>query len=275
LSIPLSFTRQSVGYFAKSKSHGDADCTHLAGSAVVPKAARSVRFAAHPTGKCSKELHPAVPIQLAGTTSQRQMEISCVSCLRDSLMLRKGWSSRAAHQATYSALAASTTSSYDVYVRKLQQFCARNQFDFPPTVSGVLAEFFCELCDSSNKPRRVLNMASAAIKNFYKVRDLNCDLIFDADIDKLIKGLVKSGTTVPMARSSAMPASCFSSLFLGWPENSQLSIKDLRLKCLTLMALTLMLRPSDVAPRGMYFHPDTGMESSLIFSTDCLEFFAK
>jgi hypothetical protein len=186
-------------------------------------------------------------------------------------MQQKGWSSCAAHQATY-ALAASTTASYDVYVRKLQQFCVRNNFVFPPTVSGVLAEFFCELCDSSNKPRGVLNMASAAIKNFYKVHDLNCDLIFDADIDKLIKGLVKSGTTVPMARSSAMPASCFSSLFLGWPDNSQLSIKQLRLKCLALMSLTLMLRPSDVAPRGKHFHPDSGEESSLIFSTDCLEF---
>jgi hypothetical protein len=136
----------------------------------------------------------------------------------------------------------------------------------------VLAEFFCELADSSKKPRGVLNMAYAAIKNYFKVTGLDTNLIFDDDLDRLLKGLVKSGTTVPMSRSSSMPASAFSTMFLDWLDNSLLSIKDLRLKCIVLMSLTLMLRPSDIAPRGVHFNPDTGLESKLLFTTDCVEF---
>ena len=70
----------------------------------------------------------------------------------------------------------------------------------------------------------------------------------DQDVRKLIKGLVKSGTVEHRQRSHVMPTQPFIQLFKTWPDNEELSMDSLRLKTITLMALIMMLRPSDIAP---------------------------
>ena len=47
-----------------------------------------------------------------------------------------------------------------------------------------------------------------------------------------------------------MPVSAFQQLFLSWGDNEQLSVKSLRLKTITLLALVLLTRPSDLAPEA-------------------------
>jgi len=86
----------------------------------------------------------------------------------------------------------------------------------------------------------------------------------------MITGLVKYSTTAPMKKSKVMPVHKFHDLFMSWPDNCGLNTKDLRLKAVALLALTLMLRPSDAAPKGK-FHTADG-PSDLVFSGDQVEF---
>jgi hypothetical protein len=56
-----------------------------------------------------------------------------------------------------------------------------------------------------------------------------------------------------MVRSSAMPIQPFVSMFESWESNEFLPLKRLRLKAITLLALSVMGRPSDLAPKGVLF----------------------
>ena len=63
-------------------------------------------------------------------------------------------------------------------------------------------------------------------------------------------------------------------LFLQWPENSDLTERQLSLKSLTLLTLVTMLRPSNVAPRSGIYDADASVVKSNIFSMDnvCFNF---
>ena len=86
-------------------------------------------------------------------------------------------------------------------------------------------------------------------------------------ISNLITALIKTSTRLPMKGSSVMPVSAFTKLFLSWPPNESLSLSRLRLKTITLLALLLMLRPSDIAPKSKQFDPATGTVHNCVFST--------
>lgn len=94
----------------------------------------------------------------------------------------------------------------------------------------------------------------------------------DPAISMLCTALVKSGTVSPMQRSHVMPVEPFTDLFRGWPNNSELSIKQLRLKAITLFAITAMLRPSDIAPKSVIFDPSTGSQRRITFNKDQIVF---
>lgn len=75
-----------------------------------------------------------------------------------------------------------------------------------------------------------------------------------------------------MSKTKLLPIKNFTQLFMSWVDNSHLSIKSLRLKCLTLLALCLMLRPSDVAPKGVQFNASDMTVDKLIFSKNMVSF---
>ena len=52
-----------------------------------------------------------------------------------------------------------------------------------------------------------------------------------------------------------------------WPGNYVLPLDRLRLKCITLLALATMMRPSDAAPMSQIYDPETGIFKSMILST--------
>ena len=54
-------------------------------------------------------------------------------------------------------------------------------------------------------------------------------------------------------------------MFESWPENEVLSNKDLSLKCITLVALNFMTRPSDLASRVVVFDPMSGRYCQVLF----------
>ncbi len=94
----------------------------------------------------------------------------------------------------------------------------------------------------------------------------------DRYIRCLFTALVKSGTSIPARRTSVMPVKAFTDLFEGWNCDENLSVKDLRVKCITLMALTFMARPSDLAPMAEQFDPSVGTSSAYTLTRDQVQF---
>ena len=92
----------------------------------------------------------------------------------------------------------------------------------------------------------------------------------DSDVRAVINGLGKSGMTRPMKKSATIPRRPFMELFQSWPDNDMLSTERLRLKSITLMALALMLRPSDIAPRAVTIQD--GHVINVEFTTDRITF---
>ena len=90
-----------------------------------------------------------------------------------------------------------------------------------------------------------------------------------------MEGLVKSSTGQAMRKTSVMLVQAFFNLFESWPENEELDTRQLRLKTICLMALTFMLRPSDIAPRAKYFEVESGLTRPIVFGTDSVVFSPK
>lgn len=108
-----------------------------------------------------------------------------------------------------------------------------------------MADFLCFKSSSSDRPEAMLNVIAAAIKHLFNALSWQP---LSNDIHVLIKALVKSDTNRPACRTKVMPTENFAKLFESWDINQNLSLKYLRLKCITLLALTCMARPSDLAP---------------------------
>ena len=84
-------------------------------------------------------------------------------------------------------------------------------------------------------------------------------------------GLIKSETSQPLKRSKVMPLEKFSEMFLSWPGNYLFTIDKLRLKCIVLLAITAMLRPSDAAPLSRVFDEEKQRFKSVVLSTKDLK----
>lgn len=186
------------------------------------------------------------------------------------VLLSEGWSERTASQFPLH-WAKSTLKLYDSQLNKLRQFCAENEFSFPPTTCSQLAEFLCVIADKSDRPQSVIKSTLAAVSCLYQARRLD-NIASIKEIQYFKDSLVKGSTKEPMERSKVMPIKPFHDLFMGWPNNSQLPIKKLRLKTITLLALTLMLRPSDIAPKGLLFDPETKAKIKIVWCTHHIKF---
>ena len=185
-------------------------------------------------------------------------------------MTDNGWSARARKQYELT-LAPSTLKGYNRMLDKCYIYCDERNIVFPPDETRYLADFLCSLCDHSERPQSVLATAMAALSHVYCALDLR-DITKDVHITRLISALVKSGTIRAMKRSTVLPIERFTEMFKEWGPNEILSIKQLRLKAITLLALSLMLRPSDVAPNAKYFDEETLSLQKVLFTTDMLKF---
>ena len=117
----------------------------------------------------------------------------------------------------------------------------------------------------------MLRCLSAALSSVYEACNLPV-LTSDPFIVRLSNAIVKSRTRLPMQRSRVMDVSAFTRMFRAWPANNALSVKQLRMKTITLLAIALMLRPSDIAPQARTFHADSGVSSRFVMSTDQVTF---
>ena len=78
--------------------------------------------------------------------------------------------------------------------------------------------------------------------------------------------VVKSSTKNHIIKSNVMPTEKFSDCFVKW-DNHSIAIKELRLKCIALLALVTMLRPSDIAPKAVFID-EFGNEHNYVFTSD-------
>ena len=251
----------------ETKGTSDNNCTLVASATVVSNADETFNT-------------PSIEITEArsytgSSENARSIEEQKVAYLRLEDMwseqtVQQQWPNRASQQLVY-CLAPSTVTAYNGMLRKLQDFCEKRHILFPPQESKDIALFLCELADNSVAPRSQIKLANAALSHMYKGYGYT-NVLGDYHVQLLITALVKSGTSLPMQRSQVMPIEPFRDLFLRWPSNSELAVKDLRLKTITLLVLLLMLRPSDIAPKTVHFDGATATASKFVFSTEHIKF---
>lgn len=180
------------------------------------------------------------------------------------------WHPRAIDQIKYT-WAASTRKLYNKMILDFKQFCQSKNYEFPPRRSGPVAHFLCDITDRVVKPSSYIKSATAALSAMYEGMGYE-NPTHTPDISNLKSALVKAGTKAPREPSKVMPREPFRNMFVSMPENQDLSVKDLRLKAVTLLALSVMLRPSDIAPKAVQYDPATETEHEVPFSTNSVDF---
>ena len=183
--------------------------------------------------------------------------------------MKSGWDEPSATLVPYS-LATSTLSMYDKYINQLYSFCQDSNSCFPPNNQNVIAHFLCELAARSNRPKSMLNIALAALNSLCRASG-SYNPCSD-NIRSLCSALVKTHTTLARPRSNILPIQPFNNIFLSWHTNEHLTLKCLRLKTITLLAFSFMLRPSDIAPKGVIYDDDSNAFNQLIFGRRQVQF---
>lgn len=181
-----------------------------------------------------------------------------------------GWSTQAQNIIPCS-LSKSTRQTYNRALRKLWAYCQQQGITFPPTSPSVMGDFFIHLACSSDRPKSVLVIANAAIACMFEIMQTT-NIMHDRVLQRLLDALIKTGTSKARIHTPVMPVNPFYEAFLKWPGNDNLDIHKLRIKTLVLLALTLMLRPSDVAPKGEVYDHLSGQVSKLQFGRDQIRF---
>ena len=119
---------------------------------------------------------------------------------------------------------------------------------FPPDNSAILADCLINIVSESDRPASMINCTLAALAHVYKILGKN-DFTNDIFIKQLVLGIIKSSTKNHRNKSNVMPIEKFTVYFNNL-DNNTIDVKMLRLKCIALLALVTMLRPSDIAPKA-------------------------
>ena len=183
--------------------------------------------------------------------------------------MQLGWSERAASQFQFH-LARNTRSQYNSYIRNFGEFCCSNSISFPCNETKVIADYLCFVSDKSPRPKSVLCGNVAALNKLFDALSLPQ---VPSIIHVHVEALIKSGTRAPMIKTPAMPLDAFDVMFQSWPDNDSLCLKDLRLKCVCLLALVFMARPSDFAPKAELFDPVSFDTVQHVLKVDDIKFF--
>lgn len=112
-------------------------------------------------------------------------------------------------------------------------------------------DFILSIAKGSSRPKATLKVTHAALSALYEARGQVMPGNVQ-DLHRLMTAAVKLCTTDAMERSSVMPVEPFRLLFVGWGINSELSVMQPRMKAVTLLALTAMCGPSDLAPQAIH-----------------------
>lgn len=159
-----------------------------------------------------------------------------------------GWSEEASQIAPL-ALAKSTRNNYNKSMQRLAKYCAEKGSIFPPKDTAILSGFLYELASTSKRPKSIIATALAASSLAFEIFRMP-NIGQSQAISRLKYALIKTQTQQPRVHTPILPTAKFRELFHKWPDNDIISIHQLRVKTLTLLALAVMLRPSDMAPKA-------------------------
>ena len=159
-----------------------------------------------------------------------------------------------------------------MYANRYIQFCKARDIDFSDNNNiPCLANFLCEVADASDRPESVLRTVSAALSLLFEALGKTSPAAHP-EIKRLVTALIKTGTVKPMKRTRPMPVEAFVKYFRELGPDCKLSLKDLRRKTVTLLALVFMARPSDLAPKGVVFNSKTLSVEKTMLSTSDIQF---
>jgi len=169
-------------------------------------------------------------------------------------------------------MAESTLSTYNVYIKKYLVFCKLHNYGATDTsTTAHLADYLCSIADKSERPESSLKISLAALSSFFQALGLKSPTD-SSDIHRLVTSLVKTATKKPMVRQKPMPIEAFVQLFDKMESNDKLTLNMLRMKAITLLAIVCMTRPSDLAPKGKNFDPQTNLLNPTFMSVDDVQF---
>ena len=268
LQCPVQFITSSDTEGLPKSVHGNRNCTMVAREAMVPATVSSVRgttVARSQKNRCNLDGRG-----LPRATTKCPVAFICLENLWTKKLHTLGWDDEYINQ-YIQAWAPKTRVSYNSMLRKCAQFCQDKDLVYPPNSTKDLAAFLCHIADTSTAPRAQLVTASAALSLVYGAMNMD-NVMHDSHIQHLISGVIKSRTLTPAKKSSVMPIAPFRKLFQSFGSNNSMSIERLRMKAVTSLALVLMLRPSDIAPRSVVVDPTSGEIMSRVFSTDQVTF---
>ena len=182
-------------------------------------------------------------------------------------MSERQWPERACIQFKY-CLAPSTINTYNKYISDFTTMCYECSTDVSD--EPTLIKYLCHIADNSERPKSALNCARAALSHMFI--GLKCQNPLNTFwINHFITALIKSGTKNVRPKSNVIPVSVLRNMFYEWPDNFRLDVKRLRMKCISLLALSLMLRPSDISPKGLLYS-NNGVIEKMIFSREHVSF---
>ena len=147
----LSFRNdpQSAQCDKGSKSRSDLDSTPVDKSTLVP-------YTCQLTGKTSIKITKTKQhVDIGKTTrnvKKQALEDVRLENIRQKVLNDQKWPPRASFQIRFS-LTPFTLYAYNRVLGKFRDFCVSNDSSFPPKHSAIIADFLCDLADSSERPK--------------------------------------------------------------------------------------------------------------------------
>ena len=267
-----SYTAYTISVESDKSSKGNRDnCRTVLARPTVGE------YSAHPVNSTTIRLTKLKRSELvrraeSRTKEELKVEVFSLESEWSNTLSKQGWSLTATN-VIKNCLAPSTLRLYNRQISRLRDFCCLHNEHFPPIKASVIADYMCKVAELSNRPNAILTSVLAAFNYLYQVLDIANPC--DNNIHQLHRALVKSCTKLPRQKVNILPQEPFLQLFLSWPENEDLTISRLRLKTITLLAFTFMLRASDIAPKSIVHSSASGIESHLVFFTDRVKFIDK
>ncbi|GFN90261.1 hypothetical protein PoB_001676700 [Plakobranchus ocellatus] len=240
-------SRQCVKYNIAPGRRSYDYCSSVESEKLVPKTKKVIHCQSNQTTTRSDALYSKGP-STPGGAKKPQMGMVCLENLWAKALGTELWPPECIKKFPQ-FLAPSPLAQYNKSIEKFKLFCENSGCDFPPTsghIEGYIASFLNQEAEKSEIPESVLKTLLSALKHYCHAVGIHCQM---QKIDTFVKALIKADTKRPAGGTKVMPTNNFVKLFKNWGANENLSLRRLRQKAVTLLALTAMCRPSDLAPR--------------------------
>ena len=224
----------------EGQSNSNNNCTNLASTAMVSTADKDDDRQTNDNR--SEEFISNRTLTNGGTTKELEVEdCSIQSVWKDQL---QEWPEDI-QQTILSAFKKSTQRSYNNFANRFATFCNSLGKSWKEATSIEIAKFLMEIAKNKERPKSSLDQALASIAAMFEFANKPSPTQ-STIISRLRKGLINQ-TTEPVQKGGAMAPEPLIELFQKWGPNEQLSLEQLRMKAMSLIAFIGMYRPSDLA----------------------------